>query len=88
MSSISAAQFAVYSRTDVPLNMKAGILSAAFMSGFISPKQGRFLTSFFILEATSWRRHSSLSEQHFLPGRGLYGCAQFVSSQPKYLGSG
>lgn len=42
------------------------------MGGFILPNQGPHLSSFFILEGTSLRRHSPLSKQYFFPGRVDY----------------
>lgn len=82
-----SVQLSIYSRTDAPLNMKACTLPFVFFSCVIFPNQGPSFSSFFILETTSLRRHFPLSEQHFLAGRGLYGCAYLISLQPKYLGS-
>lgn len=83
-----SVQLSIYSGIDTPLNMKACTLLLVFFSGFILPNLGPSFSSFFILETTSLRRHLALSEQHFLAGRGLYGCLYFISLQPKYLGSG
>lgn len=83
-----SVQLSIYSRTGPPLNMKAYTLPLVFFNGVILSNQGPSFSSFFILETTSLRRHFPLSEQHFLAGRGLHGCAYFISLQPKYLGSG